>query len=364
MSKLNIKVKISTAILKAIRESSGYSIDDIAKKLKSTAERIRSVEEGAADFSITQIKKLADIYHRPLAAFFGEVTPQPLYKLTDYRINRDKKITPQVFLAERRASYLASKLTELSDKKSQIPSFSDNLSPEALADEFRKHLKAGLIKDENPGKILSYYKKVLEDNLLVSVIEYPFKADDVRAFCIPSDISIVVLNENDDARVKLFSVFHEMYHLLKRSCGLCSMELEAKWENMKIESECNSFAAEFLVPKTDLKVEIEKINKIDWESISSLSDIYGVSKQVIMLHLLFLRNIGQKEYDDLKANWNAEYLKKKGFGKRNWDRVYLNRVGNFAVQKVSAAYKKGDISYSEVADILNVKSKYIEKFVG
>lgn len=362
MSKLNIKVKISTAILKAIRESSGYSIDDIAKRLKSSAERIRSVEEGAADFSITQIKKLADIYHRPLAAFFGEVTPHPLYKLTDYRINRDKKITPQVFLAERRASYLSSKLTELSDKKSQIPSLPDNLSPEALADEFRKHLKAGLIKDENPGKILSYYKKVLEDNLLVSVIEYPFKADDVRAFCIPSEISIIVLNESDDAKVKLFSLFHEMCHLLKRSYGLCSMELEAKWENMKIESECNSFAAEFLVPKSDLKTEIEKINKIDWEGVSSLSGVYGVSKHVIMLRLLSLRNIGQKEYDDLKTNWNAD-LKKKGFGKRNWDRVYLNRVGNFAVQKVSAAYKKGDISYSEVADILNVKSKYIEKFV-
>ena len=363
MSKLNIKVKISTSILKAIRESSGYSIEDIAKKLKSTAERIRSVEEGAVDFSITQIKKLADIYHRPLAAFFGEVTPQPLYALTDYRINRDKKITPQVYLAERRASYLSSKLTELSDKKSQIPSFPDNLSPEALADELRKHLKAELAKKENPGKVLNYYRKLLEDNLLVSVIEYPFKADDVRAFCIPSDISIVVLNESDDAKVKLFSLFHEMYHLLKRSCGLCSMELEANWEDMKIESECNAFAAEFLVPKSDFKIEVEQTDKLDWEGISSLSDVYGVSKHVIMLRLLLLGNIGKKEYDDLKANWNAD-IKKKGFGKRNWDKVYLNRVGNFAVQKVSAAYKKGDISYSEVADILNVKSKYIEKFVG
>lgn len=362
MSKLNIKVNILPSILKAIRESSGYSIEEVAKKLKSTPVRIKSVEGGEAVLSIRQVKQLADIYHRPLAAFFGEVAPAPLFKLTDYRINRDKKITPQVYLAERRASYLSSKLAELSDKISQIPSFISSLNPAELANEFRKHLKVDLVKDRNPKKVLSYYKKVLEDNLLISVIEYPFKADDVRAFCIPSDIAIIVLNESDDARIKLFSLFHEICHLLKKTSGLCSMDLEAKWEDMRMESECNTFAAEFLVPKADLKPEVDNLPMKDWECVSSLSNIYGVSKQVIMLRLLLLGYIGQNEYEDLKKNWNAEYLK-KGFGKRDWDRVFFNRVGNLAVQQVSNAYKKGDISYSEVKDILNVRTKYIEKFV-
>ena len=363
MGKLNIKVNILPSILKAIRESSGYSLEDIAKKLKSSADKIKNAEEGGTVFTITQIKKLADIYHRPLAAFFGEVTPSPLFKLTDYRINRDKKLTPHVYLAERRASYLASKLSELSDRKSQIPTLDDKLSPEELAKEFRTHLKADPIKNETSGKILNLYKKLLEDNLLISVIEYPFKSEDVRAFCIPSDISIIVLNESDEAKIKLFSLFHELCHLLKRNSGICSMELEAKLENTKMESFCNIFSAEFLVPKPDLKPEVEKLNKLDWKSISSLSDIYGVSKQVIMLRLLGSGYIDQKNYDDLKTNWNTENLKKTGFGKRNWDKVYLNRVGNLAVQRVSSAYHKGDISYSEVIDIFNVKTKYIEKFI-
>jgi Zn-dependent peptidase ImmA (M78 family) len=364
MGRLNIKVKISPSILKAIRESSGYSIDEVANKLKSTPERIKNIEEGEASFTITQVKKLADVYHRPLAAFFGDIAPKPLFKLTDYRINRDKKITPQVYLAERRASYLSSKLAELSDKKSQIPTFSETLSPADMASEFRKHLNAKLVKKESPAKILGYYKRLLEDNLLISVIEYPFKADDVRAFCIPSDIAIIVLNESDDTRIKLFSLFHEMCHLLKRTSGLCSMELDANWENMRIESDCNSFAAEFLVPHTDLKLEADKLSVKDWDSISALSDIYGVSKQVIMIRLLRLEHIKQNEYEDLKKNWSAEHLKKKGFRKRNWEKVYLNRVGNLAARRVSNAYKKGDISYSEVIDILNVKTKYIEKIVG
>ena len=320
---------------------------------------MQETEEGFASFTLTQIKKLADIYHRPLAAFFTDTLPK-LPALSDYRINREKRLTPQIYIAERRAFYLANKLAELSDKKSQIPTFSETLKPDELAMEFRKYLNIELLKSKKPEEYLAHYKQVLEEKLLISIIELPLKAEDVRGFSVHSGISIIVLNENDQTQIKLFSLFHEAYHLIKKTSSICSIEIEQK--DKDIESECNRFSAEFLVPLDDLKEERKRFSQLDENAISELSKTYGVSKQVIMLRLLWLRDITNEGYNKFKKE-STKKLKEKMFGRRNWDKVFKNRVGNLVIMETTNAYRSGKISYSEVIDILNMKTKYIETFV-
>jgi Zn-dependent peptidase ImmA (M78 family)/DNA-binding XRE family transcriptional regulator len=270
-------------VLKVLRESSGYTIEEVAKKLNINVEKIKATEEGLASFTLTQIKKLASIYHRSLAAFFSDMIPT-MPKIPDYRINRDKRLTPGVYISERRAYYLAKKLSEITKIKSQIPTFPETLKPEELSYQFRKYLGIDLLKSTQPPELLDYYKQILEEKLFISIIELPLKADDVRGFSIFSDVSMIVLNENDRYSVKLFSLFHEVFHLLKRTSGICSIEIEQRGEN--IETECNLFSAEFLVPLDDLKRECKYFTTLDKDSITELYNIYGVSKQVIMLRLL------------------------------------------------------------------------------
>ena len=57
------------------------------------------------------------------------------------------------------------------------------------------------------------------------VVEYPLKAEDVRAFSLRSGLSVIVLNESDEPQVKLFSLFHEIAHLLKHGSGICSIDV-------------------------------------------------------------------------------------------------------------------------------------------
>jgi len=361
MSK-SIEVKTNPKVLKALRETSGYTIEEVAKKLNTTIGKINETEEGFSSFTLTQIKKLADIYKRPLGAFFTNTLPK-MVELPDYRINREKRLTPQVYTAQRRAYYLTNKLIELTDKRSQIPSLIEILKPDELAREFRKYLNADLLKAKKSEELLAYYKQVLEEKLLISIIELPLKADDVRGFSISSGISCIVLNEEDKPQIKLFSLFHEVYHLIKRTSGICSIEIEQKGRG--IESECDSFSAEFLVPLDDLEKECKNFSRLDETAISKLSEIYGVSKQVIMLRLLWSGYITNEKYNQLKKE-GVEKLKEKKqkiFGRRNWDKVFRNRVGNLAVKETNNAYRSGKISYSEVFDILNMKTKYIEKFL-
>ena len=75
-NKMTKKQKLHPEVLKALRETSGYSIEEIAKKLNTSIKKIISVEEGKELFTLAQIKKLADIYRRPLAAFFSSSIPE------------------------------------------------------------------------------------------------------------------------------------------------------------------------------------------------------------------------------------------------------------------------------------------------
>lgn len=353
------EIKINPGLLNVLRETSGYSVNEVAKKLKTTTDKIEEVEKGNTSFTLTQIKKLADIYKRPLAAFFTD-TLLKMPALSDFRINRNKKLTPDVHISERRAYYLTNKLVQLTDKKSKIPIFSDALNPGELANQFRKYLNVDLLKSTNIKDILSYYKQILEDKLLISIIELPLKADDVRGFSILSDISCVVLNEQDKPSIKLFSLFHEICHLIKKTSSVCSIVIEQ--ENRDIETFSNKFSAEFLIPLDDLKKEYKKYSQLNENVIYKLSKIYGVSKQVIMIRLLWLGYITKEKYNQFKKE-GVEKLKKKMFGRRNWDKVFQNRVGNLVIKEVTNIYRLGKISYSDVVDILNIKTKYIEKFI-
>lgn len=358
--KKEVKIQVHPFVLKTLRESAGMSPDDVAKKLKISTEKLKAVEDGKTSFAVLQIKKLADIYHRPLAAFFTDSPPQLPFTLTDYRMNREKRLTPQVYVAQRRAYYLSSKIAELSGKRSQIPLFPETFKADELAHEFRRNMSMTLTKSQKAEDALNNYKRTLEENLLISIIEYPLKADDVRAFSLSSDISIIVLNEQDKPEIKLFSLFHEICHLLKRLSGICSIDVEQ--DGLEIERYCNSFSAEFLVPQDALEQDIGG-QRVDREIVSELSDSYAVSKQVIMLRLLALGYIDKREYDNFKRNFDVEKLEKPKIARRNWDKVFFNRIGYLAQQEVGRAYRKGEISLSEVIGVFDLKSKHAEKLV-
>ena len=90
-SKKRFSPNLNPKVLKALRETSGYTIEEVAKKLKTTTEKIKATEEGVALFTLTQIKKLADIYHRPLAAFFTD-TPPKMPEIHIYRTNKNMEV--------------------------------------------------------------------------------------------------------------------------------------------------------------------------------------------------------------------------------------------------------------------------------
>ncbi|HDM75184.1 MAG TPA: ImmA/IrrE family metallo-endopeptidase [Deltaproteobacteria bacterium] len=358
-------VEIKPELLRNLREIFGFSKEQVAKKLQTSQTKIEQIEKGELPLTLSQLKKLAKLYRVSLALFFSESLPK-LPTVPDYRLNRERKLNPEVFIAQKKAYYLARELYSLTERTSTIPYHLHQLDAIQLAKSFRKILDIELIKNKPAKEILQKYKSCIEEKMFVPVIEHPLKAEDVRAFSIHGDVCIIVLNEEDAPEVKLFSLFHEVAHLLKKTGALCSIDLEI--ESTEVETFCNHFAAEFLVPADDLREEISKrkLEHFDQAAVSELAGVYGVSKQVIMLRLLWLNYISRETYAEFKRRYEqlekaAEH--KKGFARRNWTEVFFNRAGGLIITEMKKAYKRGDITLSDVISSLEIKAKYAEKFV-
>src|SRR5712672_3090181 len=109
-------IKIQPDILLFMRKSSGMTEDEIAKKLKLSKSEYLDIESGKEKISQNDLIHLADVYKRPLIAFYSVDTKQPTELPHDYRLNRDKKISSEVFLAKRKALYLAEELREITGR--------------------------------------------------------------------------------------------------------------------------------------------------------------------------------------------------------------------------------------------------------
>jgi Zn-dependent peptidase ImmA (M78 family) len=359
------EINLKSEVIKGLIGMSGFDKEEISKKSKIS---LKSLDEGK--LTIPQLKRLAEVLKRPIAAFFSDEIPS-LPTAPDYRLNREKRINPEIFMAQRRLIYLLEKLKEMGIEKSSIPKIEPNISHFQLAGEFRNYLGIEVIKNQKPNVTLSKYKEIIEHSLKFLIVEYPLKpkkkkeTDDVRAFSIYySEIGGIVLNETDHPSVKLFSLFHEICHLLKRNSGICSLDYEVEKEYEE-ESFCNKFAAEFLVPSYDIEKRLQTYSipeETILETVSKLSKLYSVSKQVILLRLLYLNHISTEKYYSLRAQLEEREIKQQ-FGRRNWEEVFKNRVGNLTIKEVKKGLQENKLSFYEALNIFDVKTKYAEKFL-
>ena len=175
-----------------------------------------------------------------------------------------------------------------------------------------------------------------------------------------NEVCVMVLNESDSNEVKLFSLFHEFCHLLKRQDGICTADIEKDKINQPEEKYCDEFAANILMPEIVLRNSIQ-------EPISTLTQVekiakaFGVSKQVTIIRLKEFQIIDQRKYNAFKTKF--ESVKKPTFGRRNWERTFVNRTSRLVLNYLLDSFRKGDLTYTSLSTITGIKDKYLQKLV-
>ena len=254
-----LKVVVEPTILKYARYCSGYEIAEASKKAIIKKEFLEQCEQEKTEISIARLEKLAGVYKIPLAYFFLKEIPKDVVLPKDFRkvfTYKETKLSPKVMLAVRRARYVQSVIRELEGdeikynfKKSSLES-----DPEEMAQELRLFFGVSIndqSKWPSSSSALKQWKEVIE-KVGIFILQQSLPEKEVSAFSLVDKTPyVVVLNSLEHENRRVFSLFHEMGHILLRGSGVCTPDELSKnsFEYIKIEKFCNQFAASFLVPK-------------------------------------------------------------------------------------------------------------------
>ena len=136
-------------------------------------------------------------------------------------------------------------------------------SVSAVTDRVRDYLQVPLERQigwPSVEKALQEWRDAVQD-CGIFVFKRSFKQRDVSGFCLQDDeFPIIYLNNSAAKSRQVFSLFHELAHLLLRTSGVTKLNdryvLDLSGEAKSIEVFCNSFAGEFLMPSADFNTRL------------------------------------------------------------------------------------------------------------
>jgi Zn-dependent peptidase ImmA (M78 family) len=373
---VSLDIEVEPKVLQWAVGTSGWTQLEIVKKLKITPSTFQHWLTGETHPSLRQLEALSKTIKRPLAAFFLSQPPDepPLPK--DYRQLPEKegKFDKKTILAIRRARRLRNISKELAENlniqlQSVTPYVKQSDDPKKLGERYRKEF--GLTEDiqkkmKSPYELFSFMREILEKKNIL-VFQIPMLLEDARGFTlVDSTPEVVVINSKDQIEARVFTLLHELGHVLLHESGVSMPERTLLIQRVSpVEKWCNEFASAFLLPESVANIEFTeyKDTLTDSPTLAKLSRRYKVSKSMLLYNMFKLRCITQKEYDTVLNRYKPEIIKGKpaGFAATSADKRCFQEKGEKFVSLVASNLEQGWITYSDALDFLSLKSTTLEK---
>lgn len=388
MTKKRIKATINPALLIWARESAGFDLAAAAGKLDIDDEKLAAWETGEDQPSIPQLRKMADLYKRPLAVLYLPEPPMAFQPMHDFRRLPDlglRRFSPNLTLEIRFAQQrrmLALELFEDADEKPPAFTLETTIAtnPETVAKTIRdtlgvNHALQSHWRDPRVA-FLAWRSRIEELGVLVFQASR-IESDEASGFAYWSDVlPFMVVNRKDAYARRTFSLFHELAHLMLRQSGVSDLDIEGPRPaaDEKIEVFCNQVAAAALMPRDTLLAEAviaaRGAGRHEWADadVLALSLTYGVSREAIVRRLLTLGRTTEVFYTRKRAQYAIEFQqqrqrdREKNEGKpipRNMPRETVADYGKPFVRRVIENYHLDRISLSDVSGYLGVKVRHV-----
>lgn len=367
---------VQPEIFRWARKTVGLSVADVAQMLKRPPEEIEAWESGEGAPTYSQLEKLAyQIYKRPLAVFFLPSPPEEIMPQREFRtlpVADLQTLSRDTYLHIRRAHAYQIALKELFDSRNPVNrciwhtlALSPSKSITEQANSIRGFLGIGLndqIAWKTDELALKKWRQSIEDSG-VFVFKAAFKQEDISGFCLMDEhLPVVYLNNSTTKTRQIFSLLHELAHLLLGMNGLSKFDTryieQLPQAEKQLEQFCNAIAAEVLISSADFSQQAKQlpanIEKASEEQFSSLANRYGVSREAVLRRFLDQGRVSKAFYEGKAKFWSAQ---KKPSGGGSW---YLNQGAylsdRFAKEVVSRHYRH-QITLEQAADFLGIKPK-------
>ena len=366
------EVSPKPAVLKWARESSGWTIPEISKKLKVDPQVLVSWESGGQPTTFKHLEAIAKYYKRPLAALFLPSPPLEPPPPTDFRIipGTRGRFAKKTLLAIRRSVRLQSIARELltslgRDLAPNIGVANPSDDPERVAVIERGRIGASLSLQEqwiDERQAFTAWREIIEaHNIYIFSLSMPL--DDARGFSLAEQRPLaIVINSADALNARIFTLFHEFGHLLLRKPGICTPQGEwSKHAHLDdIEKWCNLFAAAFLMPPDIFKQQFDPSIPTS-EFLVSISRGYKVSRQVALRRMLTLGLISRKRYwEEMEQLTQSVTIQKKG-GRSSPDKQCIRENGPSFTRLVLESKERGFITKTDDAQYLGLRLMYLYK---
>jgi Zn-dependent peptidase ImmA (M78 family)/DNA-binding XRE family transcriptional regulator len=370
---------INPDILVWARKTVKLSVDLAAHKIGVTTVRLNAWEAGDDKPTIKQLYKIAEVYKRPFALFYFPEPPKHFKPLKDFRRfpsdvlfseNDEYQLQKELLLFQRKRE-LALELYELLDEKP--PKFDlkaeINEPPKILAKKITEYLKINYDKIENTDygyDALNYWKNFFESKgiLIFQTTGVPLYI--LRGACVAEiTLPVIIINSNDSQNGRIFTLFHELTHIVLNSNSISNFKYGEKDLFNQIEVYCNKVAAEILVP-SDLLLEMDIVkahepNKMEWNynELKFLAKRFCVSQEVILRRLLTYNKTDSSFYQDFRDSQHYDKEIKQIGG--DYYRNVIAKNGQLFLNLALQGYYQEKLSASSLVDFIQVKISNISK---
>ena len=368
-STLPNEMPITPAVLTWARRRAGYSLDTVAEKFP----RIERWENGESFPSYPQLESLADKFKVPVAVFFFPEPPDLPPVEESFRTlepTQFAEIPPRIRLLLHKAQSFRMALEELHEGRNPARrlitrnlEYEPNRSIEWNAARVRDYLGVSFARQtawDGAATALGEWRKALFD-VGIHVFKDQFREPGYSGFCLYDDEFPIIYVNNSTAKTRqIFTLFHELAHLLFRTSGVDATSEEfvdrLSRENRQIEVICNSMAARIMVPRDWFDEALADLPP-DRASAQRLAERFSVSREFVYREFRDRDLITSGEYEQAARQWAEQFRSSNGGGNHYYTKIaYLGmEYINFAFSR----YYQNRIDYDQLADFLDMKPRHL-----
>jgi Zn-dependent peptidase ImmA (M78 family) len=360
------RANINPDLLTFSRERIGYDIPAIAEKLRVNEEKWLKWEQGEEKPTTNQLIRIAGYLDRTPAFFYLNNQPNEEKPFSEFRtINNEilESGSPKLIRAIREAKRNRMTLIDLYEDQNKRPVQIPVLDPaediRVQATKVREWvgMSMGTQKSwRSSSEALTQWKNCIEVKDIY-VVQFPFvDVEECRGFAIAEDIvPIIGINSKDSYNARIFTIIHELAHVLFRDSVLINDSLAGYFNSgRKLEQTCNRLAAEILVPADELRLEFDD-TKNTFREIKRLSRRFRVSGYVLLIRLRTEKLITEGMFRDLRSKFT--FYDSSGKGSEGGDPYYnqIVRKGKLYLKTAFQSYFDDQINVAELANLTGWK---------
>lgn len=360
-------------LIRWARLESGYSSARAAQRARVPEPRLLAWEAGEAYPTLRQLKKLAELYHRPFSLFFGSDAPRTYPLASEYRrlsTVRPGEESPELRLAIRHMQGRRDTTLELLEELGyEIPDFNltarPGENPRAVGERLRAAVEIDVEEQYRWGNGWEAWRtwRAALEGIGVLVFMFPKVAlEEVRGLALldqPMPVSAVNTKEVPEARA--YTALHEVIHLMlwnarEEDVALRDRHTDEEW--MQLERLAESAASHALVPEDSLAEEVDRQGvSADVGRMQAAARRFKVTPSAMATRLRSSGFLGWEEYDRWRDAW-ASYLEaqpplKPGFATAV--SKTLGRGGPSFARLVLEAWDCQRLNTAEAARYLNLR---------